>query len=74
MTAATGPKTPLMVASVGTYSGPLGMFMLTHLSGAQVWVKRTNRAGGLRRRPWASTTQHKRPDLPILLEMNPAIR
>src|SRR5258705_5073479 len=47
VTAATGPKTPLMVASVGTYSGPLGMFMLTHLSGPQVCVKRTKRAGGL---------------------------
>ena len=42
-----GQKSPLRLASVGTYSGPVGTVMLPMVIGAQVWVKYINAKGGL---------------------------
>jgi len=35
------------VASVGTYSGPVGVVLSAILNGAQIWMKQTNARGGL---------------------------
>ena len=42
-----GPKSPLVLASVGTYSGPVGVVLSAILYGGQMWVKQTNARGGL---------------------------
>jgi branched-chain amino acid transport system substrate-binding protein len=41
------PGSPVTVASVGTYSGPVGTVNSPILRGAQVWVKWINQRGGL---------------------------
>jgi len=43
--------TPLVVASVGTYSGPVGSLVVPMLQGAQVWVSSINARGGLNGHP-----------------------
>jgi branched-chain amino acid transport system substrate-binding protein len=47
----SGPKSPLVVASVGTYSGPVGVVLSGILYGAQTWVKHINAKGGLNGHP-----------------------
>lgn len=44
---AGGPKSPVIVASVGTYSGPAGSVLAPIMAGSQVWVKWINEKGGL---------------------------
>ena len=39
--------TPAVVASVGTYSGPIGSVLFSMVEGAQVWVRWINQKGGL---------------------------
>src|SRR2546425_950452 len=39
--------TPALLASVGTYAGPIGGAVLPLLQGAQLWVKYINQKGGL---------------------------
>ena len=39
--------TPITVASVGTYTGPIGAAIVPGLSGAQLWVKYMNDRGGV---------------------------
>ena len=46
-----GQKSPLRLASVGTYSGPVGTVLLPTLLGAQVWVRYINGKGGLNGHP-----------------------
>jgi branched-chain amino acid transport system substrate-binding protein len=46
-----GPKSPLVVASVGTYSGPVGVALIAILQGAQVWIKHINAKGGVNGHP-----------------------
>ena len=41
------PRSPLTLASVGTYSGPAGVVTVPVLQGAQLWVKSINQRGGL---------------------------
>jgi branched-chain amino acid transport system substrate-binding protein len=41
-------NSPIVVASVGTYSGPAGVALTPQLQGAQLWVKHINQRGGLR--------------------------
>lgn len=48
---ASGTFSPLVVASVGTYSGPVGTVVVPMLQGAQLWVKWVNARGGLRGHP-----------------------
>ena len=43
----SGPRSPILVASVGTYSGPIGSALEPILKGAQLWVKAMNAKGGL---------------------------
>ena len=38
---------PIVLASVGNYSGPLGAATVPIVTGAQVWVKHVNEGGGL---------------------------
>src|SRR5256885_577556 len=47
---ATG-STPLVLASVGTYSGPVGSLVVPMLQGAQMWVSSVNAKGGLNGHP-----------------------
>ncbi|HVW34645.1 MAG TPA: ABC transporter substrate-binding protein [Acidimicrobiia bacterium] len=42
-----GPKSPVVLASVGTYSGPAGGVLAPIMAGSQVWVKWINQRGGL---------------------------
>ena len=42
-----GAKSPAIVASVGTYSGPAGGVLAPIMAGSQVWVKWINQKGGL---------------------------
>lgn len=44
-------RSPVLVASVGTYSGPVGSAARPMLDGAQVWVNYINRKGGLNGHP-----------------------
>jgi branched-chain amino acid transport system substrate-binding protein len=46
-----GPRSEVNVASVGTYSGPLGVITTPILRGAQLWVKHINAKGGLNGHP-----------------------
>ena len=41
----------MVVASVGTYSGPVGAIFVPILQGAQLWVKHINQRGGLNGHP-----------------------
>src|SRR5262249_47051034 len=41
------PKSPVLLANVGTYSGPVGVSGTKILQGAQVWVQYINKQGGL---------------------------
>ena len=43
----TGVRSPVIVASVGTYSGPAGVALASMLQGVQLWVKHINERGGL---------------------------
>ena len=43
--------TPLVLASVGTYSGPVGSLVVPMLQGAQMWVSSINAKGGLNGHP-----------------------
>lgn len=42
-----GPRSPILLASVGTYSGPVGAILEPVLKGAQLWVKAANAKGGV---------------------------
>ena len=42
-----GARSTVIVASVGTYSGPVGTVLLPVLNGAQLWVKYVNDHGGV---------------------------
>src|SRR5439155_15279522 len=42
---------PVLLATVGTYSGPVGGLFTNILSGAQVWMKDINARGGLNGHP-----------------------
>ena len=42
-----GAKSPVILASVGTYSGPAGGVLAPIMAGSQVWVKWINQKGGL---------------------------
>ena len=44
-------STPLIFASVGSYSGPAGTVLLPVVHGAQLWVKHINQHGGLQGHP-----------------------
>ena len=46
-----GRDEPLVLASVGSYSGPAATASVPILRGAQLWVKATNAKGGLNRHP-----------------------
>lgn len=46
-----GAKSPVVVASVGTYSGVLGSVMVPILRGGQAWVSYVNAKGGLNGHP-----------------------
>jgi len=48
---ATGTKSPVVVASVGTLSGPVGAILLPMVQGSQVWVKSVNARGGVNGHP-----------------------
>jgi len=48
---ATGAKSPVVVASVGTLSGPVGAILLPMVQGTQVWVKSANARGGVNGHP-----------------------
>lgn len=48
---AGGPRSPVVVASIGTYSGPAGAVFLTVAQGAQVWAKWVTQHGGLNGHP-----------------------
>ena len=41
-TAEAGPRSPILLASVGTYSGPVGTVFEPILKGAQLWVTAAN--------------------------------
>ena len=41
------PKSPVLLASVGTVSGPVGGTLLPMVQGAQLWVKAINQKGGI---------------------------
>ena len=45
------PTGPIVVASVGTYSGPVGTVTSPMLQGAQLWVRDVNARGGLHQHP-----------------------
>lgn len=45
------PRSPLITASVGTYSGPVGTILVAMLHGTQVWVSHINRRGGVNGHP-----------------------
>ena len=49
--AATGAKSPVVVASVGTLSGPVGAILQPMVQGTQVWVKWANSRGGVNGHP-----------------------
>ena len=40
-------RSPLTVASVGTYSGPAGVTLNLFVRGAQLWLKHVNKTGGV---------------------------
>lgn len=42
-----GVKSPVILASVGTYSGPAGSVLAPLMAGSQVWAKWINQRGGL---------------------------
>ena len=42
-----GPRSPVRMASVGTYSGPVGTILEPLLKGAQLWIKAVNAKGGV---------------------------
>ena len=42
-----GPRSKVVLASVGTYSGPAGTVFVPLLQGAQLWVRSINDRGGL---------------------------
>lgn len=44
-------RSPLVIASVGTHTGPLGAVFWPIVQGAQVWVQSVNQAGGLNGHP-----------------------
>lgn len=46
-----GQKSPVVLASVGTTSGPLGAALAPMLQGAQLWVKWSNSRGGVNGHP-----------------------
>ena len=48
---ASSPGTPIVLASVGPYSGPIGVVVRPLLEGTQVWVKAINARGGLAGHP-----------------------
>jgi branched-chain amino acid transport system substrate-binding protein len=40
-------KSPVIVANVGTFSGPIGVLFLAYAQGVQVWAKAVNARGGV---------------------------
>jgi ABC-type branched-subunit amino acid transport system substrate-binding protein len=42
-----GPASPVLLASVGTLSGPAGNVLITNVRGAQLWVAWVNSRGGV---------------------------
>jgi branched-chain amino acid transport system substrate-binding protein len=44
-------KSPVIIATVGTFSGPVGNVLLPVLNGAQIWTKHINSRGGLNGHP-----------------------
>ena len=46
-----GPKAPIVLANVGTYSGPFGASIKSILQGTQAWVKLVSGRGGLNGHP-----------------------
>ena len=48
---AVGRASPVVVASVGTYSGPAGSVFLTMVKAAQAWVQYANGKGGVNGHP-----------------------
>ena len=42
-----GPRSPILMASVGTYSGPAGTVFEPIVKGAQLWIKAVNAKGGV---------------------------
>src|SRR5205823_4073220 len=44
---ASGSRSPMALASVGTYTGPAGTILVGFSQGAQLWVKYVNAKGGL---------------------------
>ena len=48
---APATRSPLLLASVGSYSGPAGSALLPMLQGAQVWVTHINSRGGVNGHP-----------------------
>ena len=46
-----GTRSPVVVASVGVYSGPVGQVMVPMLQAIQAWVTSTNDKGGLNGHP-----------------------
>ena len=42
-----GPRSPILMASVGTYSGPIGAVFEPILKGAQLWITAANANGGV---------------------------
>lgn len=55
--AAAGPKSEIVVASVGNFSGPAGAVFVPVVKAAQVWVKSVNARGGLSGHPVRLLTQ-----------------
>jgi branched-chain amino acid transport system substrate-binding protein len=49
--ATTSKRSPVVVASVGTLSGPGGAVLMPIVQGAQVWARWINQAGGLNGHP-----------------------
>src|SRR5205085_150337 len=48
---AGGVRSPVRIASVGTYSGPIGAILVANVEGLRVWVRWINGRGGLNGHP-----------------------
>ena len=44
-------STPILLASIGTYSGPAAASLVPYLEGTQIWIKSINGRGGLNGHP-----------------------
>jgi branched-chain amino acid transport system substrate-binding protein len=48
---APGPKSPILLGTVGTYSGPVGSVFKPAVDAVQVWIRQVNDGGGLNGHP-----------------------